>query len=122
MTGHYSDLGGDTSSVWTFCTCLKFSDIISRGNQCWHHNLFSQAGFEIDYSCLSHCVSVDKSSLMVGSYGPKAEPHEYLTPPEDAPKGMLARGHYIAKSKFVDDDKNCHLEWEWAFDITKDWQ
>lgn len=21
-----------------------------------------------------------------------------------------------------DDDKNCHLEWEWAFDITKDWQ
>ncbi|CAH3013658.1 unnamed protein product [Porites evermanni] len=67
-------------------------------------------------------IRVDKSSLMVGSYGPKTESHEYLTPPEEAPKGMLARGHYVAKSKFVDDDKNCHLEWEWAFDITKDWQ
>lgn len=67
------------------------------------------------------CVSVDKSSLMVGSYGPKAEPQEFLTQPEEAPKGMLARGHYTSKSKFLDDDKNIYLEWEWAFDIKKDW-
>lgn len=66
-------------------------------------------------------VSVDKSSLMVGSYGPKAESHEYCTPVDEAPKGMLARGHYTVKSKFVDDDKNCYLEWEWSFDIKKDW-
>ena len=99
---------------------ISFREGTSAGiTKCW---LFSQANFEVDYSCVSHCVSVDKSSLMVGSYGPKTESHEYLTPPEEAPKGMIARGHYIAKSKFVDDDKNCHLEWEWAFDITKDWQ
>lgn len=66
-------------------------------------------------------VLVDKSDLMVGSYGPKSEAHEYRTPAEEAPKGMIARGHYSAKSKFIDDDKNIHLAWEWAFDIKKDW-
>ena len=58
---------------------------------------------------------------MVGSYGPKAEAQEYQTPSEEAPKGMIARGHYVVKSKFIDDDKNLYLEWEWAFDIKKDW-
>ena len=64
---------------------------------------------------------MDKSSIMVGSYGPKQEAHEFLTPPEEAPKGMIARGSYTAKSRFLDDDKNCYLEWEWRFDIKKDW-
>ena len=59
---------------------------------------------------------------MVGSYGPKPDPQEYLTPFDEAPKGMLARGHYTSKSKFIDDDKNCYLEWEWGFDIKKDWE
>lgn len=40
---------------------------------------------------------------------------------EEAPSGMLARGHYTAISTFVDDDKKKHLEFEWAFDIAKDW-
>ena len=68
------------------------------------------------------CVAVDKSALMVGSYGPKAESHEYLTPVEEAPKGMIARGRYTPKSKFTDDDKNIYLAWDWAFDIKKDWE
>jgi Rho GDP-dissociation inhibitor len=40
---------------------------------------------------------------------------------EDAPSGMLARGHYTGHSSFVDDDKKKHLEFEWAFDIAKEW-
>ncbi|KAF9117066.1 hypothetical protein BGX27_005616 [Mortierella sp. AM989] len=40
---------------------------------------------------------------------------------EEAPSGMLARGHYDAKSKFVDDDGTVHKEWSWSFDIKKDW-
>ena len=40
---------------------------------------------------------------------------------EEAPSGMLARGHYNAVSSFVDDDKKTHLQFEWAFDIAKDW-
>ncbi len=59
---------------------------------------------------------------MVGSYGPKAEPHTYVTPVDEAPKGMLARGDYKVKSKFLDDDKNIHLQWEWSFEIKKDWK
>jgi Rho GDP-dissociation inhibitor len=41
---------------------------------------------------------------------------------EDAPSGMLARGHYNAVSTFVDDDKKKHLEFEWSFDIAKGWE
>ncbi|XP_002731647.1 rho GDP-dissociation inhibitor 1-like [Saccoglossus kowalevskii] len=67
-------------------------------------------------------IRVDKTHFMVGSYGPKAELQFYQTPAEEAPKGMVARGHYTVKSKFIDDDKNDHLSWEWAFDIKKDWQ
>ena len=59
---------------------------------------------------------------MVGSYPPKAEAHQYTTPSDEAPKGMLARGKYKVKSKFVDDDKNVHLSWEWGMDIKKDWE
>jgi Rho GDP-dissociation inhibitor len=40
---------------------------------------------------------------------------------EDAPSGMLARGHYNAVSTFVDDDHKTHLTFEWSFDIAKDW-
>ena len=40
---------------------------------------------------------------------------------EEAPSGMLARGHYVASSSFVDDDKKTHLAFDWSFDIAKDW-
>lgn len=59
---------------------------------------------------------------MVGSYGPKTTEYEYLTPVEEAPKGMLARGTYTIKSKFTDDDKHDHLSWEWSLTIKKDWK
>jgi hypothetical protein len=41
--------------------------------------------------------------------------------PETAPSGMVGRGHYKAISKFVDDDNVTHLQFEWAFDVKKDW-
>jgi len=40
---------------------------------------------------------------------------------ETAPSGMMARGHYNAVSKFIDDDEQTHLKFEWSFDIKKDW-
>jgi len=61
---------------------------------------------------------------MIGSYVPNTEetPHYVKRfADEDAPSGMLARGHYNAVSTFVDDDKHKHLEFEWSFDIAKDW-
>lgn len=59
---------------------------------------------------------------MLGSYGPRAEEHDYLSPLDEAPKGMIARGHYKFHSRFLDDDKNVHLEWDWTLDIAKDWE
>lgn len=48
-------------------------------------------------------------------------PDAPLVEPENAPSGMIARGHYNAVSKFVDDDNVTHLQFEWSFDIKKDW-
>ncbi|XP_043352464.1 rho GDP-dissociation inhibitor 1 isoform X2 [Dermochelys coriacea] len=67
-------------------------------------------------------VKIDKTDYMVGSYGPRAEEYEFLTPMEEAPKGMLARGSYNIKSKFTDDDKTDHLSWEWNLTIKKEWK
>lgn len=52
---------------------------------------------------------------------PKEEIQSYTTPMEDAPSGVIARGHYTVKSLFTDDDGNEHLKWEWSFNIKKDW-
>lgn len=46
----------------------------------------------------------------------------YIVASDEAPTGMLARGHYDAVSKFVDDDDQTHLKFEWSFDISKDWK
>ncbi|XP_069840387.1 rho GDP-dissociation inhibitor 2-like isoform X2 [Dendropsophus ebraccatus] len=67
-------------------------------------------------------IKVDKETHMVGSYGPRAEAYEFLTPLEEAPKGMLVRGTYHIKSWFTDDDKTDHLSWEWNLNIKKEWK
>ncbi|XP_063286766.1 rho GDP-dissociation inhibitor 3 isoform X1 [Pelobates fuscus] len=67
-------------------------------------------------------IKVDKEIHMVGSYGPRIEAYEFLTPLEEAPKGMLVRGTYHMKSCFTDDDKSDHLSWEWNLNIKKDWK
>ncbi|KAF7722875.1 hypothetical protein EC973_002636 [Apophysomyces ossiformis] len=64
---------------------------------------------------------VDKTEEMIGSYGPSAEAYEKQFHLEEAPSGILARGHYEAKSAFIDDDGVTHVEWDWSFDIKKQW-
>uniref|UniRef100_A0A3Q4BCQ7 Uncharacterized protein n=1 Tax=Mola mola TaxID=94237 RepID=A0A3Q4BCQ7_MOLML len=66
-------------------------------------------------------VAVDKVSHMMGSYGPKAEEHVFISPASEAPKGLMACGQYVVKSHLLDDDKNIHLSWEWNLAIKKDW-
>lgn len=66
-------------------------------------------------------VPVDKMTQMVGSYPPKEDIQNYLTPFEEAPSGMLARGEYTIVSLFTDDDKTEHLQWTWTMKIEKDW-
>ncbi|KAF3024169.1 hypothetical protein G7054_g2694 [Neopestalotiopsis clavispora] len=69
-------------------------------------------------------IKVSKDSEMLGSYAPNTDKQPKYTKrfqEEEAPSGMLARGHYNATSTFVDDDKKQHLQFEWSFDIAKDW-
>ncbi|TPX39598.1 hypothetical protein SeMB42_g06313 [Synchytrium endobioticum] len=66
-------------------------------------------------------MRVDKAEEMLGSYGPAPEPYEKKFLWDEAPSGMMARAHYTVKSKFIDDDNTTHLEFDWAFDIKKDW-
>ena len=37
-------------------------------------------------------VRVENETYMVGSYGPKLEVYEFMTPFDEMPSGMLARG------------------------------
>lgn len=65
-----------------------------------------------------------KTQEMIGSYSPNTtdrREYEKKFEADTAPSGMLARGHYNASSKFVDDDNNVHLKFDWSFDIKKDW-
>ncbi|ATY63650.1 rho-gdp dissociation inhibitor [Cordyceps militaris CM01] len=69
-------------------------------------------------------IRVSKDSEMIGSYAPNTDNQPtYIKKfqEEEAPSGMLARGHYNAVSSFVDDDKKTHLQFEWSFDISKEW-
>eukprot|EP01118_Nematostelium_gracile_P013632 TRINITY_DN5174_c0_g1_i1.p1 TRINITY_DN5174_c0_g1~~TRINITY_DN5174_c0_g1_i1.p1 ORF type:complete len:225 (+),score=72.08 TRINITY_DN5174_c0_g1_i1:55-675(+) len=69
-------------------------------------------------------IPVGKEELMIGSFAPQQEVYTMTFPRsgwDEAPKGMMARGSYKAKSQFIDDDKACHLEYEYAFNIKKDW-
>uniref|UniRef100_A0A915CZE0 Rho GDP dissociation inhibitor n=1 Tax=Ditylenchus dipsaci TaxID=166011 RepID=A0A915CZE0_9BILA len=66
-------------------------------------------------------VGIDKEKYMLGSYGPKESAYVYLSPPEEAPSGMLSRGKYKIRSLVADDDGNRYLEWSWYIEIEKDW-
>ena len=69
-------------------------------------------------------VRVAKEEEMLGSFPPQSDPHVVVFPRhgwEEAPSGMLSRGSYKGRHKFVDDDGQTHLEYEYAFAIKKDW-
>ncbi|XP_059978662.1 rho GDP-dissociation inhibitor 3 isoform X1 [Lagenorhynchus albirostris] len=76
--------------------------------------------------CLHHTyrqgLRVDKAVYMVGSYGPSAQEYEFVTPLEEAPRGVLVRGAYVVTSFFTDDDRTPHLSWEWGLHICQDWE
>ncbi|KAL9128683.1 MAG: hypothetical protein Q9217_002676 [Psora testacea] len=70
-------------------------------------------------------IKVGKSEEMIGSYAPNTEEkpvYEKKFEEDEAPSGMLARGHYEAASRFADDDNHDYLRFDWSFDIAKDWK
>ncbi|PRP77248.1 hypothetical protein PROFUN_13631 [Planoprotostelium fungivorum] len=86
------------------------------------HDIVS--GLKYVNSAYRASVRVHKEETMIGSFAPQEAPYTMTFPRngfDEAPSGMLARGSYKAKSQFIDDDKENHLEYEYAFDIKKDW-
>lgn len=73
-------------------------------------------------SPFSPSCPVDRDVFMVGSYAPRAEEYEVVTPAEEVPRGWLARGSYHVRSLVTDDDKTEHLSWEWGLCIKKAWE
>ncbi|OVA04441.1 RHO protein GDP dissociation inhibitor [Macleaya cordata] len=64
-------------------------------------------------------LQVDQSNGMLGTYAPQQEPYTHILDEETTPSGKLARGIYSAKLKFEDDDKKCHFDLNYTFEIKK---
>ena len=68
--------------------------------------------------------TIVKDEEILGSYPPKNEFQSLDIPKNEwnvAPTGTLSRGEYKAKMKFLDDDGNCHLEFDYIIKIAKDY-
>ncbi|CAN6486205.1 unnamed protein product [Victoria cruziana] len=64
-------------------------------------------------------LQVDQSKGMLGTFAPQQEPYIHMLEEEMTPSGVMARGIYMAKLKFEDDDRRCHFELDYAFEIKK---
>jgi Rho GDP-dissociation inhibitor len=68
--------------------------------------------------------TIAKDEEMLGTYPPKNEFQSLEIPRlewNEAPSGILLRGEYKSKMRFVDDDNRCHLELDYVLKIAKDW-
>lgn len=91
---------------------LKFAFSVDR-------NIVS--GLTYVHTVWKNGIRVDNNRVMLGTFAPQREPHVVVMEEETTPSGILARGSYSAKTKFIDDDGRCHFEIEHTFDIRKDW-
>ncbi|KAM1007447.1 hypothetical protein TB1_004037 [Malus domestica] len=64
-------------------------------------------------------LQVDQSKGMLGTFAPNKEPYVHTLEEETTPSGLLARGIYAAKLKFEDDDRRCHMELHYSFEIKR---
>ncbi|PRQ38213.1 putative Rho protein GDP-dissociation inhibitor [Rosa chinensis] len=64
-------------------------------------------------------VKVHSSKRMLGTFSPRPDPYTYETEEDTTPSGMLARGKYFVRIKFLDDDGKCYLDASYYFEIQK---
>ncbi|KAG7153927.1 rho GDP-dissociation inhibitor 1-like [Homarus americanus] len=114
------DLTGDLDKLKESCFTIK-EGISYKIRIDFHVQREIVTGMKYVQRTFRKGILVDKMAHMVGSYAPKEEIQSYTTPMEDAPSGLIARGHYTVKSLFTDDDGNEHLKWKWAFNIKENW-
>ncbi|XP_077249494.1 rho GDP-dissociation inhibitor 1-like [Tasmannia lanceolata] len=83
------------------------------------HNIVS--GLSYSNTVWKGGLQVDQSKGMLGTFAPQRDSYVHTLEEETTPSGVLARGIYSAKLKFVDDDRRCHLELDYSFEIKKHW-
>ncbi|GMJ09055.1 SUPERCENTIPEDE1 [Hibiscus trionum] len=81
------------------------------------HNIVS--GLTYSNTVWKAGLKVDQNKGMLGTFAPQREPYEHILDEETTPSGVLARGIYSANLKFEDDDRRCHMELKYAFEIRK---
>ncbi|EOX94369.1 hypothetical protein QUC31_004506 [Theobroma cacao] len=81
------------------------------------HNIVS--GLTYSNTVWKAGLQVDQNKGMLGTFAPQREPYVYILDEETTPSGVLARGIYSAKLKFEDDDRRCHMELNYSFEIKK---
>ncbi|XVE72886.1 hypothetical protein DITRI_Ditri11bG0074100 [Diplodiscus trichospermus] len=78
----------------------------------------SRYQLKLTFSVLHNIVSGLTYSNTVWKAGLQ-EPYVHILDEETTPSGVLARGIYSAKLKFEDDDRRCHMELKYSFEIKK---
>ncbi|XVF81027.1 hypothetical protein PTKIN_Ptkin15bG0123400 [Pterospermum kingtungense] len=81
------------------------------------HNIVS--GLTYSNSVWKAGLQVDQNKGMLGTFAPQREPYVHIMDEETTPSGVMARGIYFAKLKFEDDDRRCHMELKYSFEIKK---
>lgn len=85
---------------------------------------FSVRG-EVAEGLMVHTVStrkglrVGQQAYMVGTYGTQASPHSYVTPADEMPEGMVARGEYVSKGALVSKAGDVYGEWLWPYALVR---
>lgn len=115
------DLKGDLEDLKSQCFVLK-EGVEYKIKISFKVNNDIVSGLKYVQQTFRKGIKIDKTDYMVGSYPPREPEYDYLTTMEEAPKGLLACGNYVIKSKFTDDDKHDHLSWEWNLNIRKGWK
>ncbi|XP_022771311.1 rho GDP-dissociation inhibitor 1-like [Durio zibethinus] len=81
------------------------------------HNIVS--GLTYSNTVWKAGLQVDQNNGMLGTFAPQREPYVHILDEETTPSGVLARGIYSATLKFEDDDRRCHMELKYSFEIKK---
>lgn len=65
---------------------------------------------------------VDKTNEVLGTFAPiPTKEYVFDLQPDETPGGMLYRGEYKGKALFIDNDGIVHNQFEYTFNIKKEW-
>ncbi|KAL3724496.1 hypothetical protein ACJRO7_029639 [Eucalyptus globulus] len=80
------------------------------------------SGLKYAYTVWKTGIRVENTKIMIGSFSPRQEPYTYELEEETIPCGLFARGSYFVRTKFVDDEGKCYMDFSYYFEIRKNWQ